>query len=148
MVSYGALERSNNPHIESIGEPCVFQNQKQILAMWVWLGRKFWKRDFKTTKLLTKTLFFLYFRDRPKNGEGNKEDVESICATATKYTSKYVAKAEFNLNWLWTIDYMDFFHCVFKSTDNLAHFIPMLWLASLFLCFLQHLLQEYEEHET
>ena len=28
--------------------------------------------------LLTNTSFFLYFRDRPKNGEGNKRDVESI----------------------------------------------------------------------
>ena len=35
MLFYGALERSNNPHIESIVKPCVSQNQKQILAMWV-----------------------------------------------------------------------------------------------------------------
>ena len=28
--------------------------------------------------LLTNTSFFLYFRDRPKNGEGKKRDVESI----------------------------------------------------------------------
>ena len=35
MLSYGALERSNNPHIEAILEPCVSQNQKQILIMWV-----------------------------------------------------------------------------------------------------------------
>ena len=28
--------------------------------------------------LLTSTSFFLYFRSRPKNGEGNKRDVESI----------------------------------------------------------------------
>ena len=45
-----------------------------------------------------KTSFFLYFRDRPKNGEGNKGDVESICARVTKHASKYVAKAEVNLN--------------------------------------------------
>ena len=56
------------------------------------------KGDFKITELLTKTLFFLYFRDPPKNGEGSKKDVESICARVTKYTSKYVVKAEFNLN--------------------------------------------------
>ena len=56
------------------------------------------KGDFKITELLTKTLFFLYFRDRPKNGEGNKEDFESICARVTKYESKYVAKVEVNLN--------------------------------------------------
>ena len=52
------------------------------------------KRDFKITELLTKTFFFIYFRDRPKNGEGNKEDVERILARVTKYSSKYVAKAE------------------------------------------------------
>ena len=51
------------------------------------------KGDFKITELLTKT-FFLYFRDRPKNGEGNKEDVGNICARVTKYASRYVAKAE------------------------------------------------------
>ena len=28
MLSYGALERSNNSHIESIVKPCVSQNQK------------------------------------------------------------------------------------------------------------------------
>ena len=28
--------------------------------------------------LLTNTSFFLYFRDRPKNGEGKKRNVESI----------------------------------------------------------------------
>ena len=28
--------------------------------------------------LLTSTSFFLYFRDRPKNGEGNKREVKSI----------------------------------------------------------------------
>ena len=31
------------------------------------------KKDFKIAELLTKTSFFLYFRDRPKNGEGNKQ---------------------------------------------------------------------------
>ena len=36
--------------------------------------------------------------DRPKNGEGNKVDVETICARVTKHVSKYVAKAEVNLN--------------------------------------------------
>ena len=63
------------------------------------IGKKILKKgDFKITELLTKTLFSLYFRDCPKNGERNKEDFESICARVTKYTSKYVAKAEFNLN--------------------------------------------------
>ena len=44
MLSCGALERSNNPCIESIVEPCVSKNQKGIFAMWVWLERKSWKR--------------------------------------------------------------------------------------------------------
>ena len=30
------------------------------------------KKDFKFAELHTKTSFFLYFRDRPKNGEENK----------------------------------------------------------------------------
>ena len=33
MLSYGALERSNNPHIEYIVEPGVSQNRKHIPAM-------------------------------------------------------------------------------------------------------------------
>ena len=44
MLSCGALERSSNSYIESIVEPCVSKNQKEIFAMWVWLGRKSWKR--------------------------------------------------------------------------------------------------------
>ena len=44
MLSCGALERSNNPYIESIVEPCVSKNRKEILAMWVWLERKSWKK--------------------------------------------------------------------------------------------------------
>ena len=31
------------------------------------------KKDFKFAELLTKTSFFLYFRDRPENGERNKK---------------------------------------------------------------------------
>ena len=34
------FERSNNPYIERIVDHCASQNQKEILAMWVWLGRK------------------------------------------------------------------------------------------------------------
>ena len=30
------------------------------------------KKDFKFPELLIKISFFLYFRDRPKDGEGNK----------------------------------------------------------------------------
>ena len=31
------------------------------------------KKDFKFAELLNKRSFFLYFRDRPENGEGNKQ---------------------------------------------------------------------------
>ena len=51
------------------------------------------KKDFKSEDLLTKTSFFLYFRDRPKNGERNKGGVGSTCARVTKHASKKVAKA-------------------------------------------------------
>ena len=33
----------------------------------------FFQKDSKIAELLTKTSFFLYFRDCPKNGEGNKQ---------------------------------------------------------------------------
>ena len=57
------------------------------------------KKDFKIAELLSKISFFLYFRDRPKNGEGNKQRRRQIiCATLTKHVSKKVAEAEVNLN--------------------------------------------------
>ena len=31
------------------------------------------KKNFKFAELRTKTSFFVYFRDRPENGEGNKQ---------------------------------------------------------------------------
>ena len=43
IFSCVALEKSNSPYKESILETCVSQNHKEILAMWVWLGRKLWK---------------------------------------------------------------------------------------------------------
>ena len=111
MLSYAALERSNNPYIESVVEPCFSKNQKGILAMWVWLERKSWKRAEATERNIPKLkaelvcicvremkirnkkckkckspiqkcfwicrtshqkFFFLYFRDRLRNREGNK----------------------------------------------------------------------------
>ena len=56
------------------------------------------KKDFKFAELFTKISFFVYFRDRPENGEGNKGDVESICAKVIKHASKKVAKAKANIN--------------------------------------------------
>ena len=35
VVSCGALERSNNLNIKRITELNIFQNQKEIVAMWV-----------------------------------------------------------------------------------------------------------------
>ena len=35
MLPYGALERSNNPYIESIVGPCFSKNQKKISAVWI-----------------------------------------------------------------------------------------------------------------
>ena len=35
MLSFGALERSNNSYIKPIVELCVSKNQKEILTMWV-----------------------------------------------------------------------------------------------------------------
>ena len=53
--------------------------------------------------------------------EINKGDIESICVKVTKDASKKVAKAEVNLNWLWTIELiMDCFDCIFISTNDLA----------------------------
>ena len=43
MLSCRTLEKSNNPYIESLEEPCVSKNQKGIFAMSIWLERKFWK---------------------------------------------------------------------------------------------------------
>ena len=44
MLACGALGRRNNPYIESIVEPFVSKNQKEIFAMWVWLETESWKR--------------------------------------------------------------------------------------------------------
>ena len=54
------------------------------------------KKYFQSIDLLTKTSFFLYFRDLPENGEGNEGDVKSICAKVTKHESKKMVKAEVN----------------------------------------------------
>ena len=40
MLSCSALERSNNPYIESIVGPCFSKNQKDIFNVWVWFWRK------------------------------------------------------------------------------------------------------------
>ena len=55
------------------------------------------KKDFKSAEILTKTSFFLYVRNRSKNGGRIKWEVESICARVTKHASMKVMKAEVNM---------------------------------------------------
>ena len=52
------------------------------------------KKDFKFAEILTKTSFFVYFRDRPENDEGNKQ---RRLKKITKHASKKVGKAESDL---------------------------------------------------
>ena len=69
MLSCGALEKSNNPYIESIVETYVSQNQKEILVIWVWLGRKSWKRSVAMEKgvyELQADIFYLSVCEREK----------------------------------------------------------------------------------
>ena len=61
-----------------------------------------------------------------------------------------MAKAEVNLNWLWTIELiMDCFDCIFLSTNDLdSLFDTNTNILSFMISLLQHLLWEYKEHET
>ena len=54
--------------------------------------------NLQSAELLSNTPFFMHFRDRRKNGEENKDDIDGICARGTKHAFKKVAKAEANLN--------------------------------------------------
>ena len=57
------------------------------------------KRILKLQNFLQKTSFFLYFRDRPKNGEGNKQRRRrKYMRRVTKHASKKVANAKVDLN--------------------------------------------------
>ena len=44
-----------------------------IILMYIKNVNLSFKKDFKFAELLTKTSCFVYFRDRPQNGEGNKQ---------------------------------------------------------------------------
>ena len=76
------------------------------------------KKDFKFAEVLTKTLFSFTLETVLKIAkEANWGNVESIYAKVTKPSLKMVAKAEVNLNWLWTIEQiMDYFDCVYPRT--------------------------------
>ena len=70
MLSCGALERSNNQHIE-LTEPYVSKNQKEISVMWVWLGRKSWKRVEAIEKSIHKfKMEFVYLCVEEKKNNG------------------------------------------------------------------------------
>ena len=56
------------------------------------------KKNFKSAVILTKTSFFLYFRDRPKMVKETKERRKYKRKTYYKHGSKKVAKAKVNLN--------------------------------------------------
>ena len=116
MLSYSVLERSNNPYIRK-----VFKKFNLLF-----------KKNFKTAELLTKASFFLYFRDRPKNGERNKQRSRRKYTRQSNKTSKNYEQLT-----------MYCFDCIFIFTSNLAYWIPisMFSLVSWFLYFLQHLLQ-------
>ena len=80
--------------------------------------------------------------------ETNKRGLEIICARVTKPASKKMANAEVDLNSLWTIDYGLFWlyiyiHEQFSLFDNSTNV-----LTGFVISLLQHLLQEYEEHEN
>ena len=66
----GVLETSNNPHI-SILEPCVSQNQKKMLAMWFWLGKKILGEGWCNVKNNpwdeSKICVFVWMGEREKN---------------------------------------------------------------------------------
>ena len=66
---------------------------------------------------------------------------------SNEHASKYVAKAEVNLNWLWTIDY-GLLSLHIWIHGSFSPFDTGVLTVFLFLCFLRHLLEEYEEHET
>ena len=70
MLYCGALQRSNNPYIESIVEPIFSKDQKEIFAMWVWLWRKSWKRTKameKSTHELKAEFVYLILCERKTN---------------------------------------------------------------------------------
>ena len=73
---------------------CMYEREKNnsfkihvIILMYIINVNLSFKKDFKFAELLTKTYFLVYFRDRPEYGEGNKGDLESICAKVTKHAS-------------------------------------------------------------
>ena len=69
LLSCGALERSNNLHIESIVEPCISTNQKDILPMRDWLERKSWGNGKKYQCAGRRTSVFVCDRKKDNSFE-------------------------------------------------------------------------------
>ena len=71
-------------------------------------------------------------------------------ARVTKHTSKKVAKAEVNLNWLWTIVYALFWlYTVFISMNDLSLFDTSILIGFIISLFLQDPPRVLtKEHET
>ena len=79
--------------------------------------------------------------------ETNKGDVESVCARVTKHASKKVANTKFDLNWPWAIDYGLFWFYIYIHEQSSLFDTNTNILTSFMISLLQHLFQEYEEHE-
>ena len=69
MLSCGAFDGSSNPYIESIVEPCISKNQKEIFAMRVWLERKSWNslRQWRKVSMIWKQNLRTCVLEREKN---------------------------------------------------------------------------------
>ena len=79
--------------------------------------------------------------------EANTGGVESISARVTKPTSKKVANAEVDMNWLYAqlimVLILYHIHEQFSLFDTNTNF-----LTGFMISLLQHPLQEYEKHKT
>ena len=105
--------RTSRTHVRTSCVICVFvcESEKEINSFEITvivfkaykkskspIQKGFSKRRTSNQNMLFSADLFLFFGDRPKNGEGNKGDIEGICGRVTKHTSKKMVKAEVNLN--------------------------------------------------
>ena len=78
------MEKSTHEPKVEIVHLCVREKKNNSFEITVTIFRAYKKCKSPIQKeflkgLLTNISFFLYFRNRPKNGEGKKRDVESMC---------------------------------------------------------------------
>ena len=84
---------------------CVCEREREKKLQFLRYIKNVFKKDFKIAELLTKTSFFFTLETVLKMAKAtNWGNVQSTCAKVTKPSSKMMAKAEVNLNWLWTIE--------------------------------------------